>query len=92
MAERTIAIRPSPSSGRDARMKQRHDSLTNTIRVCPNDLVTRRELALLLEELGEIEGALFHWRGILDIDQNNLEAWEGLARCRGKLPAARRRE
>jgi hypothetical protein len=56
--------------------------LRDALNACPADIVSRRELAALLEELGELEGAFLHWKVILDYDPNNLNAWEGVARCR----------
>ena len=60
------------------RLRQIRDALD----LCPADIASRRDLALLLEELGEYEGALFQWRRLLDYDPNHLAAWEGVARCR----------
>jgi hypothetical protein len=56
--------------------------LHRALEVCPADLIARRTLATLLEELQEWDGALFNWRRILACDPNHLEAWEGIARCR----------
>ena len=69
----------------------RLEALRRAVHACPADLKSRRELAQLLEDLGEPEAALFHWNGILDCDCNNLQAWEGAARCRDKSPAKNHR-
>lgn len=57
-------------------------TLHRTLELCPADFTARKTLATLLEELQEWDGALFNWRRILAYDPNNLEAWEGMARCR----------
>lgn len=49
---------------------------------CPTDLLSRSELARLLEDLGQHEEACFHWTAVLAADPNNLKAREGLSRCR----------
>lgn len=61
-------------------------ALHRALEVCPADLTSRGTLATLLEELQEWDGALFNWRRILAYDPNNLEAWEGMARCRKASP------
>lgn len=68
-----------------AEWTERLRSVMEAVTLCPADIVARKELALLLEELGEMAGALFHWRRILDHDPNHLDAWEGMARCRDEL-------
>ena len=70
-----------PSSGADQWVEQVR-GLHRALEVCPADLIARRKLAALLEELHEWDGALFQWRRILAYDPNYLDAWEGLARCR----------
>ena len=67
--------------------RTRLEALCRAVRACPSDVKSRTELAQLLEALGETETALFHWNGILECDCNNLQAWEGAARCRDKSPA-----
>lgn len=67
-----------PGQERTARLEQ----LNRALAVCPGDVVSRVELAVLLEDSGKVEGALDHWRLVLKYDLNNLKAWEGLARCR----------
>ncbi|MEC4890273.1 MAG: hypothetical protein RI101_09470 [Nitrospira sp.] len=49
---------------------------------CPTDLMSRSELARLLEELGQYEEACSHWTAVLAADANNLKAREGMSRCR----------
>jgi len=61
----------------EARLARLHD----TLRIAPADIETRGLLAALLEEIGEAEGALYQWRRLHAYDPNNLEAWEGIARC-----------
>ncbi len=60
------------------RVARLHDLLA----VCPTDILTRCELATLLEELGQHEEASFNWKALLVCDPNNLKAREGMARCR----------
>ena len=57
-------------------------ALHRALELCPADLTARSKLAVLLEGLEEWDGALFNWRRILAYDPNNLQAWEGMARCR----------
>lgn len=64
---------------------QRVWRLHDALKICPTDLNARCDLAMLLEELGELEGALFNWRQTLAYDPNNLKAWEGIGRCREGL-------
>lgn len=56
--------------------------LQNLLNACPTDLLTRFEMAALLEELSRYEEALIHWKAVLSCDPNNLSAREGMARCR----------
>lgn len=44
-------------------------------------------LAAMLEERGEFVEALQSWKIVLVYDPNNLEAWEGVARCRRRAAA-----
>jgi hypothetical protein len=53
--------------------------------ICPGDVLTRCDLASLLEELGQQEEALFNWNAVLSCDQNNLKAREGIIRCRYRI-------
>ena len=49
---------------------------------CPTDVLSRIELAGLLESLGQYEEAFPHWAAVLSADPNNLKAREGMSRCR----------
>lgn len=74
---------PSPvgqAPGEDsvARVTQLQQSLM----LCPTDILTRCELAALLEHLEQHEEALFNWKAVLACDPNNLTARERLGRCR----------
>lgn len=59
--------------------------LEKLLTICPRDILTRCALASLLEELGQDEEALFNWKAVLSCDANNLEAREGMARCRLRI-------
>ena len=59
--------------------------LQKLLAVCPNDILVRCDLALLLEELGQHEEALFSWKVVVASDPNNLKAWEGMTRCRERI-------
>lgn len=50
--------------------------------ICPADIAARSELATLLEQLDRPDAALLHWNVILASNPNNLQAREGVARCR----------
>jgi len=56
--------------------------LQETLAVCPADISARSELATLLEQLDQPEEALLNWNTILACNPNNLNAREGVARCR----------
>jgi cytochrome c-type biogenesis protein CcmH/NrfG len=60
----------------------RLDQLQNMLALCPTDILARCELASLLEGRGELDEAVRHWKAVLESDQNNLQAREGLTRCR----------
>lgn len=69
-----------------ARLTQLQQALT----LCPADVQTQCELAMLLERVEQYEEALVHWKTVLARDQNHLKAWEGVARCgprSGRSPA-----
>lgn len=59
--------------------------LQNLVTACPTDLLTRFKLATLLEELSRYEDALLSWKVVLTCDPNNLQAREGMARCRRQI-------
>ena len=56
--------------------------LQDVLAVCPTDILAGSELATLLEQLGQLEEALCHWKAVLACDPNSLNAREGVARCR----------
>ena len=64
---------------------ERLTELQKLLAVCPNDILARCNLALLLEELGQHEEALFSWKAVVASDSNNLKAWEGMTRCRERI-------
>jgi cytochrome c-type biogenesis protein CcmH/NrfG len=72
---------PKPHGSNDewvAELIRLQDALT----LCPADLLTRCELAVMLEQLDQHEEALFHWKAVLACNPNSLTAREGVARCR----------
>jgi hypothetical protein len=58
--------------------------LQEALAVCPADISARSELATLLEQLDQPDKALLNWNVILASDPNNLQAREGVARCRSR--------
>jgi cytochrome c-type biogenesis protein CcmH/NrfG len=56
--------------------------LQDALTLCPADILTRCDLAVMLEELEQHEEALFHWKAVLASNPNSLTAREGVARCR----------
>jgi len=48
---------------------------------CPSDLLSRCELAALLETMDMYEEASVHWKVVIDLDANHLNAREGVVRC-----------
>ncbi len=56
--------------------------LQEAVALCPAGILTRCELATMLERLEQHEEALFNWKAVLTRDPNNLRAREGVARCR----------
>jgi len=61
---------------------ERLTELQKLLTICPADVLTRSDLALLLEELDRPDEALSHWKTVLGFDPNNLKAREGVNRCR----------
>lgn len=59
--------------------------LQEILAVCPSDLATRGRLAMLLERLGRQADALVNWTVIVDHSPNDLQAREGVARCRREM-------
>ena len=55
--------------------------LQEALSACPTDLLSRCELAAILERLEQHEEALFNWKAVLTCDPNSLKAREGVARC-----------
>ena len=58
--------------------------LQELLTACPSDLLSRCELATLLETMDMYEEALVHWKVVIDLDANHLNAREGLVRCHQK--------
>jgi cytochrome c-type biogenesis protein CcmH/NrfG len=63
--------------------------LKEALKLCPSDTRARTKLAAIQEDRGEIAAALQSWKMVLVYDPNNLEAWEGLARCRRRAAEER---
>ena len=61
-----------------ARLTRLQEALT----ACPTDVLSRCELAAILERLEQYEEALSNWDAVLACDPNSLKAREGVARCR----------
>lgn len=66
----------------------RVSELQEILAVCPSDLATRERLAMLLERLGRQADALVNWTVIVEHSPNDLQAREGVARCRRKMDTA----
>lgn len=60
----------------------RISQLQEILAVGPADIAARSELATLLEQLDQPDDALLNWNAILACNPNNLQAREGVARCR----------
>jgi cytochrome c-type biogenesis protein CcmH/NrfG len=71
--------RPNPSN---EEWIIRISQLQETLAVGPADIEARSELATLLEQLDQPDEALRNWNAILACNPNNLQAREGVARCR----------
>lgn len=59
--------------------------LQELLTTCPSDIFSRCELAALLETMDMYEEALVHWKVVIDLDANHLNAREGRVRCYQKL-------
>ncbi len=59
--------------------------LQGLLTACPTDILSRCELAALLETMEMYEESLFHWRVLKILDANSLQAREGLVRCHQKI-------
>jgi hypothetical protein len=85
----TIGSLGEPSSSRrnppNEEWTIRISQLQETLAIGPADIATRSELATLLEQLDQPDEALLHWNAILSCDPNNLQAREGVARCRSRM-------
>lgn len=76
-------VKPSVDGVRDADVRNQYiNRLRGSLAVCPADIRSRCELAMLLEEIDQHEEALFHWMMALMCDSDSLVAREGFARCR----------
>ena len=64
----------------------RLEELQKLLAVCPTDVLVRCDVAMLLEELGQHEEALSNWETVVASDPNNLNAREGMTRCRNRIP------
>lgn len=62
----------------------RFGRLQDLLTACPSDILSRCELAALLETMDMYEEALVHWKVVIDLDANHLNAREGLVRCHQK--------
>lgn len=71
------AVRNAAGEEWVARLTRLQEALT----ACPTDLLSRCELAAILERLEQHEEALFNWKAVLACDPNSLKAREGVARC-----------
>jgi thioredoxin-like negative regulator of GroEL len=85
----TIGSLGEPSSSRCNPLNEewiiRISQLQETLAIGPADIAARSELAMLLEQLDRPDDALLHWNAILACNPNNLQAREGVARCRSRM-------
>jgi protein involved in temperature-dependent protein secretion len=58
--------------------------LQELLTACPSDILSRCELAALLETMDMYEEALAQWKVVIVLDANHLNAREGLVRCHQK--------
>jgi hypothetical protein len=82
----------SPGEPPSSRRNPSHDEwiirmcqLQETLAVGPADIAARSELATLLEQLDQSDEALLNWNAIRACNPNNLQAREGVARCRRRM-------
>lgn len=80
--EPSASTHHAPNEGWIARFNE----LQEILAVCPTDILAGSELATLLEQLGRLQEALYHWDAVLACDPNSLNAREGVARCRMSQP------
>ncbi len=76
----TLSTPRSPKEDWLVRLARLQELLT----ACPSDILSRCELAALLETMEMCEEALVHWKVVIDLDANSLIAREGLVRCQQK--------
>ena len=82
MSAEQMAEPPSLSRASGEDWVARLTRLQELLSACPTDILSRCELAAILERLEQYEEALFNWKAALACDANNLKAREGMARCR----------
>ena len=75
-----ISTPRSPDEGWIVRLTRLQELLT----ACPSDILSRGELAVMLETMEMYEEALVNWKTLIERDANNLKAREGIVRCRQK--------
>ena len=71
---------PSPDEDWVVRLTRLQELLT----ACPSDILSRGELAIMLETMEMYEEALVNWKALVECDANHLKAREGIVRCRQK--------
>jgi cytochrome c-type biogenesis protein CcmH/NrfG len=85
----TIGSLDEPSSSRRNPPNEewiiRISQLQEILAIGPADIAARSELATLLEQLDQSDEALLNWNAILACNPNNLQAREGVARCRRRM-------
>jgi hypothetical protein len=59
--------------------------LQEALTACPTDILSRCELATILETLEQYEEALFNWKAVLACNANSLKAREGMVRCHERI-------
>lgn len=77
------SVRPSQSPKEDRLVRLAR--LQALLTACPCDLLSRCELAVLLEAMSMYEEALIHWKVVIDLDANHLNAREGVVRCHQQM-------
>ena len=81
-AKRAVEPPSSPHHALNEEWITRIGQLQDVLAICPSDILAGSELAILLEQLGQLEEALCYWKAVLACDPNSLNAREGVARCR----------
>ncbi len=59
--------------------------LQELLTACPSDILSRCELAAILETMEMYEEASVNWKVVIDLDANHLKAREGLVRCHQRM-------